>query len=456
MSAAPQSRSWSWRKAILTSDLPGDCRHVLLTLSCYMNEMGESCFPSIERLTEDCGKARSTVMKYLSLACEKGWLEKREMKLTRPGADNRGWRRNEYIACWPESDLASEPAEFSPSKTAESTAESDVKPEKGGPSDGPRSKKGGPSGEEGGPSDGKKVVRLTDPNSPVNHSRNPSTARAREAPPAGGAGVAGDSPEGGSTGGGAPSADEPAAALGTLDAEREKRLLAAWHCWDGRLAGSKAGLLKEAAKLTPAEFTRATDTARIAAWREAERAGKLPRLRLFVAYLRDRKFDAEPVAALLACKATPPLRLEPFGKAWMARRLWLLGFGPRGAFRPTAFQQRMIEAGKSHVIEADRRRAVHAAAVALDSAAMAGEAPVLAAPGEVTGGQFGEYVAVARETPEWRAWAAWHAERGYPWIDPPAHIRFIWLPQRWPEGFEIVVADRQADRQPAGQAGAGG
>jgi hypothetical protein len=41
---------FTWRRAMLNSDLKPTTKHVLLTLSCYMNEFGKECFPSIDTL----------------------------------------------------------------------------------------------------------------------------------------------------------------------------------------------------------------------------------------------------------------------------------------------------------------------------------------------------------------------------------------------------------------------
>ncbi len=37
-------RSWTWRHGILKSDLPATTRHVLLTISCHMNDLGEGAY----------------------------------------------------------------------------------------------------------------------------------------------------------------------------------------------------------------------------------------------------------------------------------------------------------------------------------------------------------------------------------------------------------------------------
>ena len=50
-----------WRGLIVRSELRPSARHVALTLSLHMDSNGGSCFPSLTRLAEETGWARSTV-----------------------------------------------------------------------------------------------------------------------------------------------------------------------------------------------------------------------------------------------------------------------------------------------------------------------------------------------------------------------------------------------------------
>jgi hypothetical protein len=64
----------TWRGAITDSDLPATARHVALTLSLYMNEVGSSAFPSIVTLARKTGLGESTVRDYLHQLRDTGWL----------------------------------------------------------------------------------------------------------------------------------------------------------------------------------------------------------------------------------------------------------------------------------------------------------------------------------------------------------------------------------------------
>jgi len=92
-------RAWTWRHAIINSNLDPTTRHVLLTLSCFMNEVGGSCFPSQSTLAEKTGLSERSVRAHLRLAVAAGWIDR-----NRHGFGGSKWRRHEYRAAWPESE----------------------------------------------------------------------------------------------------------------------------------------------------------------------------------------------------------------------------------------------------------------------------------------------------------------------------------------------------------------
>lgn len=89
---------FTWRSAIAESDLPATTRHVLLTLSCYMNERGGSAYPGAARLAHDSGLHPDTVRDHLKRAVGLGWI-----KVLRRGGSNSGGQRlaTEYSASVP-------------------------------------------------------------------------------------------------------------------------------------------------------------------------------------------------------------------------------------------------------------------------------------------------------------------------------------------------------------------
>lgn len=101
-----QTRAWSWRHAIIKSDLAATTRHVLLTISCFMNELGDGCYPTQEQLAEATGLSERAVRAHLETAEQAGWIKRQEH-----GFKGQRWRNHEYFASWPETQDVDEGAE---------------------------------------------------------------------------------------------------------------------------------------------------------------------------------------------------------------------------------------------------------------------------------------------------------------------------------------------------------
>ena len=90
---------FSWRHAILESDLPPTTRHVLLTLSCHMNDVGESCYPTIDTLARETGLSKRAVITHIQSANKLGWI-----KVGEHGFRGQRWRSHEYSVGMPASE----------------------------------------------------------------------------------------------------------------------------------------------------------------------------------------------------------------------------------------------------------------------------------------------------------------------------------------------------------------
>lgn len=147
---------WSWRKAINQCDeISSTTAHVLLVISCYINDMGTGAYPTVETLVKDTKLSKRSVITHLQKAREMGFL-----RIKKHGFAGQKWARNEYFAIYPD--------------------------QKGGASlakTGENERKGGASGAkkvvhlipkavnlfpEGGASDDQKAVQEVHPNIPVN------------------------------------------------------------------------------------------------------------------------------------------------------------------------------------------------------------------------------------------------------------------------------------------------
>ena len=60
-----------------------------------MNEAGESCYPSIEKVCSETGLVKRSVITHLKIAEEKGWINKKKH-----GFRGQKWANNEYKLSW--------------------------------------------------------------------------------------------------------------------------------------------------------------------------------------------------------------------------------------------------------------------------------------------------------------------------------------------------------------------
>lgn len=90
---------WSWRQAILKSQLESTTKLVLLALSTYMNDHGCGCYPSQEQVAADTSLSTRSVITHIDKAVAAGFLIKEKR-----GLSGQSWDANEYRAAVPETD----------------------------------------------------------------------------------------------------------------------------------------------------------------------------------------------------------------------------------------------------------------------------------------------------------------------------------------------------------------
>jgi len=88
---------FSWRKAITVSGVAPTTRHVALTLSLHMNDVGGSCFPSQTTLAAETGLSRSTINEHLGKLLDAGLLMVGHRRRSSDGRQSS----NEYAATIP-------------------------------------------------------------------------------------------------------------------------------------------------------------------------------------------------------------------------------------------------------------------------------------------------------------------------------------------------------------------
>jgi len=88
--------AWTWRHAILEAKLPATTKHVLLTISCFMNDVGEGCYRTTKELAQFTGLSERAVCTHVENAVKLGWLKK-----SQHGFRGQKWKRHEYEPLWP-------------------------------------------------------------------------------------------------------------------------------------------------------------------------------------------------------------------------------------------------------------------------------------------------------------------------------------------------------------------
>ena len=86
-----------WQRFILnSSDLEAATRHVLLTLSIYLDADGTGAFPSMRTLAKNMKRSKNTVNQHILLAESKGYL-----KIHKDMGHAKGWKKNNYSVRFP-------------------------------------------------------------------------------------------------------------------------------------------------------------------------------------------------------------------------------------------------------------------------------------------------------------------------------------------------------------------
>lgn len=70
------SMHFTWQSAVLKSDCESTTKFVLLVVGTYMNQHGGGAFPSYGTLAASASLGRSTIIKHIDIAAEKGWIRK--------------------------------------------------------------------------------------------------------------------------------------------------------------------------------------------------------------------------------------------------------------------------------------------------------------------------------------------------------------------------------------------
>lgn len=392
MTVDPTRVAWTWRHAVCASDLAPTTRHVLLTLSMFMNEMGESCHPSIADICRYSGLDKKTVLKHLAAAREAGWVA-----VSQHGYRGQKWKRQEYAARWPERD------EVAP-----------CPPDEGGgavppPSEAEKVVELAP---EGGGTEGSKVVDDVHQDKSFQDSSITS-----------------------------PVEREGAGARENGNSEDRKRIERsfdlAWREWPYGSVGSRPEAFKVWRNLT--EEARAAARASISRWIAAYRAEGRKYLPALSTYLGEKLWENLPDQVPEPAK---PIEGKPWGPHWAGvchRDLLTVAPIPPPP-PPSEFLRRLVDedsdAGRAERL---RRQADYGwPAVKRWHEAAANRRSIAIAPQDVWLANLMEFVPLV--SPVFEAWRAEYERRGWPWLPDPGGMKGVFFPAGGPEALDAFEA----------------
>lgn len=399
-----ERRAWSWRQAFCKSDLPATTKHVLQTLSMFMNSLGESCYPSIEDLMDYSGLSKRAVLNHIEVARDAGWIS-----ISQHGFRGQRWKRHEYTARWPERNLDAPSTSERMVKNAECEVE-------GGARDAPApSKKVVHEVHKGGAPDAPKVVHDVhqDKTSPLN---NPIPVQKRE------------------------SAREPVHDKtdnsGSVSRETWLRRLKKVHSsWPTFASDSDNATEKAWFGLSEAERDQASKLASVFVAHCRKQEGRT-KFRSFSVYLSEKLWLKLPRSA--SERSGEVIAAKAYGKLWGAARFADLLKPAYGTMpKPTPFIAAILQAGDEQAEQERKRRLAQFGWPRVTS--MHQRAEHKRSGGTVSGelsGLADEFEAVKVGSDLWKAWQQLHVERGWPWFGPDRHLPdWVFMPALLPAEF---------------------
>jgi DNA-binding transcriptional ArsR family regulator len=357
---------------------------IVLWHLCDRHNPDFGCFPSQDRLAHDCEMSRASVNRHLGELEEKGLIA-------------RQVRRDEANRQLPTMYKFAFEEGFEPSSRV-SNCDTEIEPEPCLKSD---------------------ESRVSNPHDSVSHRRDTNLVREPIREPLSAQARSEQEPAGGEK--------------EDLERDEKKRIEAAFKRfapdWPTYVSDSEPAARAEWFKLSQHDREQAAELA--PAYLAAERAAKRTTTCALAVYLRERrwqKLPAQPSASEQDAAAARAV-LPQYGKDWMAARLHLLQL-PREPWRPTAMAQRLLNEGKAELVKHQRIRAQFPKVMEMDALAVKNAGYRL--PPNVRPPSGESFVRIARGSAEWKAWERWHVEQEMPWIDPPAHVQFVFMPSSLP------------------------
>lgn len=218
----------------------------------------------------------------------------------------------------------------------------------------------------------------------------------------------------------------------------ERSFKRGFHGWPTAISDSEPEAFRVWLSLTPEERQAAVDEA--ARYVEAAKATGRKLVCSYAVYLRERRWEKLPAKATV--EQTGSAQAAPLGKMWGARVYELLLNGPTRVVGLTQIERGLVESGRyseEYLLHDKQAKQGFPAVNELFERAAGGRGALVPARLQAIKDLL---VQVRVGGDEWKAWADFHSQQGWPWFPDPGNAEWAYFPAGGPEGlngFEIAL-----------------
>ncbi len=218
----------------------------------------------------------------------------------------------------------------------------------------------------------------------------------------------------------------------------ERSFKRGFHGWPTAISDSEPEAFRVWLSLTPEERQAAVYEA--ARYVEAAKATGRKLVCSYAVYLRERRWEKLPAKA--AVEQSGSAQAAPLGKMWGARVYELLLNGPTRVVGLTQIERGLVESGRyseEYLLHDKQAKQGFPAVNELFERAAGGRGALVPARLQAIKDLL---VQVRIGGDEWKAWADFHSQQGWPWFPDPGNAEWAYFPAGGPEGlngFEIAL-----------------
>lgn len=218
----------------------------------------------------------------------------------------------------------------------------------------------------------------------------------------------------------------------------ERSFKRGFHAWPTAISDSEPEAFRVWLSLTPEERQAAVDEA--PRYVEAAKATGRKLVCSYAVYLRERRWEKLPAKA--AVEQSGSAQAAPLGKMWGARVYELLLNGPTRVVGLTQIEKGLVDSGRyseEYLLHDKQAKQGFPAVNELFERAAGGRGALVPARLQAIKDLL---VQVRIGGDEWKAWADFHSQQGWPWFPDPGNAEWAYFPAGGPDGlngFEIAL-----------------